>query len=111
MRHLFLFWYGKSGPWVLRSFLHTIQNFEGTLAVKSTAKNISKPLFQDYTYQGRIIGALLRIARICLGSFIYLLIAVAYLGAYAFWLAFPIICLVNMVGALAGPSYVLPPSS
>lgn len=97
-------WYVTSRLWFYNSFLETIATVEGTFAVREMIRNIKRPLFQDYTLQGRAIGFGLRIVRICLGGLAYSIVAVGYLIAYAIWLLFPVICLVSLVGSLLGYS-------
>lgn len=102
MQHLLSFWYGQSPSWVYNRFLQTIRTLDGHLAVREMVHNITRPLFQDYGWQGRLIGLLLRSARIIFSVFLYFLTFLVYLGAYAVWLLFPIICLVSLVGSFLG---------
>ena len=85
--------------------MQTIQLLEGSLAIQATLRNISKPLFQDYTPAGRLIGVLLRLSRILLGIFLYGLVFCFYLFFYLIWIFFPIFCLVSLVGGLLGPAH------
>ncbi|MDO8471997.1 MAG: hypothetical protein Q7S64_02545 [bacterium] len=64
-------------------------SFESQLAVVITAKNITKPLYQDYTREGRLIGLIIRLGRILVGIVIQLLIAIIYLTFAIVWLALP----------------------
>ena len=101
MLQIFNYWYKQSFGLFYHGFRRTLDGLEESLAVKSTARNLNKPLFQDYTFQGRVIGLLLRLIRICLGCLLYFLLAVAYLFMYVFWLLFPFLCIVSLVGAVA----------
>ena len=92
MQHWLRYWYILSPSWAYRRFTQTIQAFDGHLAVADTWRNITKPIFQDYSYQGRIIGFFLRLFRIFFSLLFYCLIALFYLVAYAIWLLFPVIC-------------------
>ena len=96
------FWYLQSYSWVINSFQSTLASFESQIAVRDTFKNLGRPIFQDYTFQGRFIGMLLRLARIGLGILLYLLVALVYLAGYIFWLLLPGIFLVILVGSLIG---------
>lgn len=100
MKHLVLYWYVESFGKIYGAYLRTLEHLEGQIAVRDTARNISKPLFQDYTYQGRFIGVLLRLSRIVVGIFLYSLIMAVYLLAYLIWLLFPFICLASIFGSL-----------
>jgi hypothetical protein len=102
MATLLNIWYLKSPGWIYRFYLLTLGQLEVSIGVQDMAHNLRRPLFQDYTFQGRIIGLLLRLLRILAGCLLYLLIAVAYLIGYLVWLAFPFICLVSLAGAFFG---------
>lgn len=101
------YWYLESPARFYAAFLAVCQMFEDTLAVKDTIRNITKPLFQDYTYQGRLIGFMLRLARIGLGVFIFTLLGFAYLFLFVGWILFPILCLLSLVGSIFGPNHLL----
>ncbi|CAN5140844.1 hypothetical protein BH11PAT4_BH11PAT4_2220 [soil metagenome] len=114
MQELLSFWFVKSGPQALTMYRRTIAGFEANLAIATTAKNLSKPLFQDYTYQGRVIGFGFRILRILMGSILYFLIALVYALLFIAWLVFPIACIVSLVASLVAPplsSSTIPGSS
>lgn len=102
MLHVFRFWYIDS----LERFYHSLQNslrsFEGQIAVRDTLKNLAKPIFQDYTFQGRLIGMLLRLARIFAGLFVYFLTILVYLFGYLLWLLLPLLFSIMIVGSLIG---------
>ncbi|MEZ0286393.1 MAG: hypothetical protein ACAH35_00980, partial [Candidatus Paceibacterota bacterium] len=95
--------YVKSGPWVVQRYLHTVRVFDGTFAVVDTWRNMGRPLFQDYTWQGRIIGVFLRLARIMAGLFVFVLAALLYAFFYLLWLLFPVICVASIIGGLTVP--------
>ncbi|MBU6389449.1 hypothetical protein KGQ71_02960 [Patescibacteria group bacterium] len=102
MQPIFRYWYLQSPGWFYSAFLRSIQEFENVLAVGDTFRNLGKPLFQDYTIQGRIIGFFLRMARIGLGGFIFLLVALVYIATFVLWMVFPLICLLSLLGSVLG---------
>ena len=102
MQFFLQYWYLKSFQRFRDAALSTIGAFDNTFAVKDTARNINKPLFQDYSYQGRIIGFFLRTGRILIGLVTYGLVIMAYLLLYILWLSFPFISLSSLVGGLIG---------
>jgi tetrahydromethanopterin S-methyltransferase subunit E len=110
MRHLIQFWYLNSPAWVWHAFLTTYYTLDGHLAVADTARNLGKPLFQDYTYQGRIIGVLLRLVRIAGGILLYALVGLVYALGFLVWLFFPLICLASIFGAFLASSGSSTPS-
>lgn len=103
MQELLSFWFVSSAPRALAAYRRTIAGFEANLAVATTAKNLGKPLFQDYTFQGRIIGFGFRILRIVFGSLLYILIGVLFATLYLIWLGFPLFCVVSLVGSFFAP--------
>ncbi len=104
MQQLFRLWYIESAPWAWQRYLGILRTFDGTFAIKDTWRNISRPLFQDYTWQGRIIGVFLRLARIGLALFIYLLTALISVAVYLAWLVLPVIFIMSTIGSFIGPS-------
>src|SRR5258708_6648176 len=99
MQHLITYWYLESPARFYSAYRQTVQTLDGTFSVRDTLRNISKPIFQDYTYQGRIIGVLLRLARVVVALFLFLLTALVYAGAFLIWLFFPLICVVSIIGS------------
>jgi hypothetical protein len=102
MQQLLSFWYGQSPNWVYQRFLQTIRILDGRFAVQAMIKNITRPIFQDYDWQGRVIGFFIRIGRIVAAVIVYILTLIVYLIAYTVWLAFPVLCVVSLVGAVMG---------
>lgn len=68
----------------------TAANFEAELAVVSTFKNLSRPLFQDYSREGRIIGFFMRLARIFAGIVVQLVLAILFIVLTIGWLLLPL---------------------
>ena len=97
-------WYLKSPLWAYSLYLRTLRELEISIGVRDMIRNLRRPLFQDYTLQGRIIGLIIRLFRILLGMLLYAGIAVLYLAGYALWLALPILCVVSLVGSFLGGS-------
>ena len=69
----------------------TASNFESQLAVVTTLKNLGRPLFQDYSREGRLIGFFLRIGRVLIGVIIQMVLLVVFLAIVLAWLILPII--------------------
>ncbi|MBU0647727.1 hypothetical protein KJ855_00950 [Patescibacteria group bacterium] len=62
-------------------------------AVQIMFKHITEPLYQDYTWQGRIIGFMVRSGRIILGVIVELIV-ILFLGVILLlWLFLPLIIL------------------
>ena len=101
MRHFLAYWYLQSPARFVKTVSHAIGTLDGQFAVRDTLKNLNKPLFQDYSYQGRILGVVFRLGRVGMALFIYALAALAYVFGYVLWLLVPPLCLVSIVGSVA----------
>lgn len=62
-------------------------------AVKQMLQHINEPIFQDPTWQGRMIGIGIRIMRIIIGLFAEGVATVVMGMALAFWYLFPLLAL------------------
>ncbi len=102
MQNVLRFWYVQSPSWTYKHLVGTITTLDGQFSVRDTLKNLGKPIFQDYTRQGRIIGFFLRLARVGLALFAYAIVALLYALVYLLWLLFPILCLVWIIGSFIG---------
>lgn len=60
-------------------------------------QNITQPLYQDYTYSGRIIGFLIRMARIIIGLIIEGLIIFVLVLIFILWLFLPLLALYKVL--------------
>jgi hypothetical protein len=60
-----------------------------TFAIKSMATHINEAIFQDPTWQGRLIGIFIRIFRIFLGLIVLAILLVIVATAVATWYALP----------------------
>lgn len=102
MHFFWSYWYLQSAARFYRGGLGAIEDIEDEVAVVDTARNITKPLFQDYTRQGRVLGILFRVARIAAGIAMFGCVIIGYAVLYLFWLALPLICLISLVGSVFG---------
>lgn len=98
MQYLVHFWYLRSLPWAWGHYKSTLAGFEAQIAVQATWKNIGKPLFQDYTLQGKVIGFFLRLFRILGGLFFYFVLGLLYIILYLLWIFLPILSVVSILG-------------
>lgn len=104
MDHLLKLWYVSSPNAAWQFYLRTVGALEGSVGVRDMLRNIRRPLFQDYTWQGRLIGLLIRLVRIAAGLVLYLFVAVLGAVLYLVWLAFPLLCIAAIFGSFAGNS-------
>lgn len=88
-RHFVLFLFVTVPLGIISAWRTASLSFEGQVAVVSTLKNITKPLFQDYTREGRVIGILLRLARVVIGSIVQVVLLAFYAVVVVGWYALP----------------------
>ncbi len=88
-------WYVDGSYFFARQGIHLFLNLEKTLAFRITITHLFEPLYQDYSIVGQIIGPLLRLARLVVGSVIYIFLGGIALSLYCIWLAVPIILLLQ----------------
>lgn len=60
-------------------------------AIPAMLAHISEPLYQDYTYAGRIIGFFIRSGRIILGLIVEFIIIIFFGLLVLVWLVLPIV--------------------
>lgn len=82
----------------------TAANFEAEISVVSTAKNLGKPLFQDYSREGRFIGFFLRLGRIVIGILIQAILLLIFIALVIIWLLLPALIIYEIFVNLAGLS-------
>ena len=82
-------WYVDGSRTFGRHFMTTLTAADRSLAVAITLRHFFEPLYKDYSVVGRIIGIVFRAGRIFIGGVIYLVIAIAFVVVYLFWLAIP----------------------
>ena len=98
------YWYVQSAARFYRGCLAAIGSVEDEVAVVDTARNIGKPLFQDYSRQGRVLGVAFRSVRIVGGVLAFGFVIIGYGLLYLAWLALPPVCLANIIGSFLGTS-------
>lgn len=96
-RHFVLFLFVTVPLSIITGWRTTALSFESQIAVVSTLKNITKPLFQDYTREGRLIGILLRLARIVIGSITQVVVFAFYVMVLILWYALPFYLIYQIV--------------
>jgi hypothetical protein len=102
MRPFFTYWYIQSWSRFYHGCVGVLTGVEDEVAIVDTLHNMDKPLFQDYSRQGRFIGFFFRLARIVAGLLALGVITVGYGALYAIWLLAPIVCLVAVAVAFFG---------
>lgn len=76
---------------VVHQTLNILEVLDRRLALRITLRYLFKPLYQDYTILGYILGFVFRSGRILIASILYLIIVLAATAIYLAWAFIPII--------------------
>jgi hypothetical protein len=87
------FWFHHFPQGVIRSFFDQIYHWDKTLKFKAHLRNLTKPLYGDYTLIGYLIAFPYRVLRIFFALLIYFFIFIFYLFFLLAWLFLPIFLL------------------
>ena len=83
-------WYVGGFLAVVRQTLNILENLDRRFAWKITLRHLFRPLYQDYTILGYILGFIFRIFRVAVASLIYLFVLIIATVIYLTWAAAPI---------------------
>ena len=83
-------WYVGSFLAVTHRTLAVLENLDQTLALWVTFRYLFKPLYQDYSVIGYILGFIFRVTRLFAGGIVYLLIVLIAAAVYLLWAALPV---------------------
>lgn len=82
-------WYAGGFLAVSHRVFNLFEVLDKQLALKITFRHWLKPLYQDYTVLGYILGFILRTLRIIAGGAVYLAVIVAAAALYILWAILP----------------------
>lgn len=102
MENYLYIWLSTSTRIYKKSFKSISSFLISKIAIRENLENIFKPLFQDYTREGRVIGFILRSVRILFGVILYLLVGLVLALAYVIWTLLPLIFLIYLIGGIFG---------
>jgi len=83
-------WYVGGFVWFIRHTFDLLEVMDRFFALRITLRYWLKPLYQDYSVIGYILGFILRTGRLLLGGAVYLLLIIIVLLLYIVWAAIPI---------------------
>ncbi len=83
-------WYVGGFFWFVRSALNFLEALDRFFALKITLRYLFRPLYQDYTLIGYILGFIFRSGRLIGGGLVYLAVLIVAAGLYAIWAALPV---------------------
>ncbi len=98
---IFLYdWYVGGFLFFAKHGVNFLERLDRFWAIKITARNFFRPLYQDATFIGRILGIILRTFRIGLALILYVLIISALILFYLIWALIPILIIGYGAGIL-----------
>lgn len=83
-------WYVGSFWAIARRTLAILERLDRTFALRVTVRYFLKPLYQDYSILGYILGFFFRTGRLLAGGIVYLVIIAAAAAVYLFWAGLPL---------------------
>ena len=89
-------WYWDSGYWITRQAINILERLDRFFALRINFRLLFKPLYQDYTIVGRVLGFVLRSIRVAAASVIYFLVIVIATTVYFFWALIPVLIFFNV---------------
>lgn len=77
--------------------LNILERLDRVLALRITLRFLFKPLYQDYTILGYLLGFIFRSSRILIAAFVYTLVIAVSVVIYLAWAAIPIYLVYKML--------------
>lgn len=90
IKEFFRHWYIKSFFVYSHFVVSQLEKLDRFLAFKITLRCLFKPLYQDYSFLGHILGFIFRVARLIFGGIVYAIVFALAVALYVIWLATPI---------------------
>ncbi len=83
-------WYVGGFIWFARNTFNFLESLDRIFAVRITFRYWLKPLYQDYSIIGYILGFFLRTGRLLVGGLVHLFFLAIAIALYLIWAAIPI---------------------
>jgi hypothetical protein len=97
-----VWWYGTGLVEAFFRMIDTMKQANDETALTIWAKNIFVPMYGDYTWQGRMISFLMRVAQIIIRTFLFLGWCVFAIVVFLLWIVVPLFIifqfLFNVIG-------------
>lgn len=85
----FSHWYLGGFRSMARWLIGTLERLDHFFAFRITFRYFGKPLFQDRTVVGYILGFIFRTLRLLVGGIVYFVVIVVAIGVYLIWAGIP----------------------
>ncbi|MEE8131479.1 MAG: hypothetical protein V3T98_00260 [Candidatus Paceibacterota bacterium] len=93
----FRHWYIKSFFIYSHFVVSQLEKLDRILAFKITLRYLFRPLYQDYSFLGYVLGFIFRVARLIFGGIIYAVVFVIAVAIYLIWLLVPVYVVYKIV--------------
>src|SRR4030042_4999651 len=97
-----VWWYSEGAATVAKKLLNFLGNKQKSLGLWIWVKNIYKPMYGQYDWQGLLISFFMRIVQIIGRSFVMLFWLTFVFLCFCFWLVIPIFFLYQIIFQLHG---------
>jgi len=92
-----LWWYSRGLVNLIMGLIYFLANKQKALALFVWVKNIFRPMYAQYDWQGMLISFFMRLVQIIYRSVIMLLWLAVALAIIIFWLLFPILVIYEII--------------
>jgi hypothetical protein len=99
----FPFWWYSRGLFLIGSkLISALSDREKSLALFIWIKNIYRPMYGQYDWQGWLISFFMRVVQIIFRSIALLFWLVIYLAVFLFWLILPVLAIMQIIFQING---------
>lgn len=90
-------WYKNGLFFFFRRIINLLEKLDRYFALKVTFRHFLKPLYQNHTFIGYLLGFIFRGIRLVVASLVYFLIILTGLALYLAWASIPVFVLSKLI--------------
>jgi hypothetical protein len=92
-----VWWYGRGLANLIISLMNFLIDKQKSLALFVWIKNIFKPMYAQYDWQGMLISFFMRLVQIIFRSMVMLFWLIVILAVIIFWIIFPVFVIYEII--------------
>ncbi|MDD4271400.1 MAG: hypothetical protein PHF50_01190 [Patescibacteria group bacterium] len=92
-----LWWYGRGLVNLVKGVGHFLADKQKALALYVWIKNIFRPMYAQYDWQGMLISFFMRLVQIIFRSIVMLFWLILSLAIIIFWILFPVLVIYEII--------------
>ncbi|MDP2736908.1 MAG: hypothetical protein Q8O59_04000 [bacterium] len=92
-----VWWYGRGFVNLIMSVINFLADKQKSLALLVWIKNIFRPMYAQYDWQGMLISFFMRLVQIIFRSLIMLFWLIMSLAVVIFWILFPVFVIYEII--------------